>query len=122
MTIQQRNEGLLADPLFVGATRPSMKWGVTYMALLAEMIVTMEIFILSKNLLTLLIGLPLHGICMLLCARDARFFDLAALWVRTRVPALLGNLRYWRGSSFSPLSLDPPSAKGRRRASPIVHL
>lgn len=87
-----RNAGLIADPLFVGATRPPMRWGVTYSALLFNLVFTMEVFLVTKNLLTLLICLPIHGVCALLCARDARFFDLLLLWGRTRLPAALGNL------------------------------
>jgi type IV secretion system protein VirB3 len=111
-----RNAGLVSDPLFVGATRPPMKWGVTYSALLLNMVFTMEVFILTKNLLTLLLGGPIHGICALLCARDPRFFDLALLWCRTRLPMLVGNYVFWRASSYSPLILDPPNTAGVRRA------
>src|SRR5205814_3444786 len=75
-------------------------------------------FLLTKNLLTLGLALPVHGLCALLCARDARFFDLALLWGRTRIPALLANARFWRSSSYTPLSLDPPFVGGRRRTSP----
>jgi type IV secretion system protein VirB3 len=100
--------------LFVGATRPSMRWGVTYSALLFNMVFTMEAFLLTKNLLTLLLCLPIHGVCVLLCARDARFFDLILLWARTRLPALMGNLRLWRASSYSPLTLELPDCKGLR--------
>lgn len=107
--------GLTADPLFVGATRPPMRWGVTYAALLVNGVVTMEIFLLTKNLLTLAVALPIHGVCALLCARDARFFDLLLLSGRTRIPALLANARLWRSSSYSPLILDPPEPSGRRR-------
>ena len=112
------NRGLTADVLFVGATRPPMRWGVTYSALLFNLTFTMEIFLLSKNLLLLLLALPIHGLCMLLCARDARFFDLMLMWIRTRIPAFLANLRLWRASTYSPLVLDLPDRKGRRR-SPI---
>ena len=112
--MNERNSGLVADPLFVGATRPSMRWGVTYSALLFNMVFTMEAFLLTKNLLTLLLCLPIHGVCVLLCARDARFFDLILLWARTRLPALMANLRLWRASSYSPLILDLPGRKGRR--------
>jgi type IV secretion system protein VirB3 len=112
--MNERNSGLVADPLFVGATRPSMRWGVTYSALLFNMVFTMEAFLLTKNLLTLLVCLPIHGVCVLLCARDARFFDLILLWARTRLPALMANLRLWRASSYSPLILDLPGRKGRR--------
>ena len=111
------NAGLTADPLFVGATRPPMRWGVTYSALLVNGVFTMEVFLLTKNLLMLGIALPIHGICALLCARDARFFDLLLLWGRTRIPALLANARLWHSSSYSPLTLDPPDARGRRRTS-----
>ena len=55
-----------------------MRWGVTYSALLVNGVFTMEVFLLTKNLLTLALALPIHGVCALLCARDARFFDLAA--------------------------------------------
>ena len=111
----ERNLGLTTDPLFVGATRPPMRWGVTYSALLVNGVFTMEIFLLTKNLLTLVLALPIHGICALLCARDARFFDLVLLWARTRVPALLANARLWKASSYAPLLLDLPDVRGRRR-------
>lgn len=112
---RRRNSGLTAEPVFVGATRPPMRWGVTYSALLFNLVLTMETFLLSKNLLTLLVCIPVHAVCVLLCARDARFFDLLQLWVRTRLPALLANLRFWSASSYSPLPLDLPDARGRRR-------
>jgi type IV secretion system protein VirB3 len=112
--MSERNAGLIADTLFVGATRPPMRWGVTYAALLFNLVFVMEAFLLTKNLLLLLVALPIHGVSMLLCARDARFFDLIALWSRTRLPAVSANLRFWRTSSYSPLQLDVP-ARGRRR-------
>jgi type IV secretion system protein VirB3 len=112
--MSERNAGLIADTLFVGATRPPMRWGVTYAALLFNLVFVMEVFLLTKNLLTLLIAAPIHGLSMLLCARDARFFDLILLWGRTRLPAITANLRFWRTSSYSPLPLDLP-ARGRRR-------
>ncbi len=110
--IMQR--GLVTDTLFVGATRPAMRWGVTYSALLFNLVFTMEVFLVGKNLLTLLVCLPIHGICMLLCARDTRFFDLILLWGRTRMAAAFGNLRFWKASSYSPLVLGLPDARGRR--------
>ena len=109
------NPGLTADPLFVGATRPPMRWGVTYAALLFNLVFTLEVFLLTKNLLTLLCCLPIHGVFALLCSRDARFFDLVLLWGRTRLPAALGNLSLWRASSYSPLLIDVPSRYRFRR-------
>lgn len=114
--MSERNSGLIADPVFVGATRPSMIWGVTYSAVMLNAMAVMEFFLVTKNLLVLLIAIPVHGVGVLLCARDPRFFDLALLWGRTRLPALFSNLTVWRASSYSPLVLDLPSASGRRRA------
>lgn len=114
--MSELNAGLTADPLFVGATRPPMRWGVTYSALLFNLVFTLEVFLLTKNLLTLPICAPIHGISVLLCARDARFFDLLLLWARTRLPALVGNRRVWKASSYSPLLTDVPDNAGRRRA------
>jgi type IV secretion system protein VirB3 len=120
--MSEREAGLVAHPLFVGATRPPMRWGVTYLALLAEVVVTMEAFLLSKNLMTLLVAAPLHGLAMLFCARDPRFFDLAALWLRTRLPALARNFTHWKGVSYSPLVLDPPNLRGVRRHVPLARV
>ena len=113
--MRSANAGVTADPLFVGATRPPMRWGVTYSALLVNGVFTMEVFLLTRNLLTLALALPIHGISALLCARDARFFDLMLLWGRTRIPALLANARFWKASSYTPLALDLPDVRGRRR-------
>jgi type IV secretion system protein VirB3 len=95
-----RNAGLSADPLFVGVTRPPMRWGVTYSALIFNLVFTMEIFLVTKNLLALLVCAPIHGVCALLCARDARFFDLLC------------------ASSYSPLALDLPRRSGCRSSTP----
>lgn len=116
-----RNEGLTADVLFVGATRPPLRWGVTYAALLFNMVFSLEAFLVTRNLLTLLICVPIHGVCALLCARDVRFFDLLVLWGRTRLPAVFGTLRFWKASSYAPLSLDLPRTNGLRRG-PVVAL
>jgi len=99
-----------------------MRWGVAYPALLLNVVMTMEVFLVTKNLLTLLIAVPVHGLCALLCARDARFFDLLFLFVSTRLPAYLGNARYWKASSYCALMLDLPDRAGRRRASivPVI--
>lgn len=114
--------GLTSDPLFVAVTRPAMRWGVTYSALLMNLVFTMEAFLLTKNLLTLLIAIPIHGVCALLCVKDARFFDLLMLWGRTRLPSLVGSYRYWKAASLSPLALELPDARGRRSATGAVRV
>jgi type IV secretion system protein VirB3 len=117
-----RNTGLTIDTLFVAVTRPPMRWGVTYSALLFNLVFTMEVFLLTKNLLTLLIAVPIHGVCALLCLRDARFFDLILVWGRTRLPAYVSNFRVWRASSYTPLMLDFPDVRGRRHNTVTVQI
>jgi len=115
-----RNTGVTADPLFVGVTRPAMAFGVTYSAMLVNAVVTVELFLLTRNLLWLLVCVPVHGVFWLLCLSEPRFFDLGLLWGRTRGPGLLGNGRFWRANGYSALALDLPDARGRRRALPQV--
>lgn len=115
-----RNAGVTADLLFLGVTRPAMAFGVTYSALLVNAVVTVELFLLTRNLLWLLVCVPVHGIFWLLCLSEPRFFDLALLWGRTRGPGMLGNGRYWRASGYSALALDLPDVEGRRRSLPSV--
>lgn len=120
--MDQRNPGLTCDPLFVAVTRPPMRWGVTFAALLFNLVFTMEVFLLTKNLLTLLIAIPIHGLCALLCLRDARFFDLLLLWGRTRLPAYARNFQVWKASSYCALQIDPPRTNGRRRKAGAVQI
>ena len=108
---------LTTDPLFVGATRPPMRWGVTYSALLFNLVLTLEVFLLTRNLLLLFLSLPVHGVCMLLCGQDPRYFDLLGLWARTRLLAHLGNWRIWQSSSYS--SLDADGNKRARRTGDV---
>jgi type IV secretion system protein VirB3 len=120
--MSEQNTGLIADPLFVGITRPPMRLGVTYQALLLNVVITMEVFVLTKNLLTLLIAIPIHGVCALLCARDTRCFHLMMLWACTRLPAYFGTAHLWRAASYSPLALDLPDNHGRRKNAVTVRV
>lgn len=104
--MSDRNPGLTADPVFLGLTRPPMRWGVPFVALLANGMVTVEAFLITGNLLWLALYIPLHAMAYALCLRDARFFELLALFLRTRAATLLANGRYWRASSYSPLNVD----------------
>jgi len=54
-------------------TRPAMAMGVTYSALLINGMTTVELFLLTKNLLWMLVCIPIHGIFWLVCKNDARF-------------------------------------------------
>ena len=120
--MESRTSGVTVDPLFVGVTRPPMRFGVTYAALLINAAFTMEMFLVTKNLVVLLMLLPIHGVCMLLCARDARYFDLLMVWTKTRLVGYLCSIRLWKGASYSPLALDLPDRRGRRKAVVVVRV
>ncbi|HEX3838364.1 MAG TPA: type IV secretion system protein VirB3 [Steroidobacteraceae bacterium] len=111
---------LTSDTLFVGATRPPMRWGVTYAALIFNLVFTLELFLVSRNLLALALAVPIHGVSALLCAHDPRFFDLLLLWGRTRFPTLLANGLYWKASSYSPLAFAL-GRQSQRRSEPTVY-
>ena len=56
--MRHRNAGLTADPLFVGATRPSMLWGVTYSAVMLNAMCIMELFSTHQELADFAVGGP----------------------------------------------------------------
>jgi type IV secretion system protein VirB3 len=120
--VDDRNTGVTADPLFVGVTRPPMRFGVPYIALLFNAAFTMEAFLLTKNLLVLLLAIPIHGVCMLLCARDPRYFDLLVVWAKTRLLGYFCSIRFWKSASYSPLVLDLPNVRGVRRSQVTVRV
>lgn len=100
------NQGVIADPLFVGVTRPAMALGVTYGAALANGMLTVELFLLTRNLLALLVCLPVHGILWILCAVEPRFFELLLLYVRTR-RRNPGSRSVWRAATYGPAPFRP---------------
>ena len=108
------------DPLFAALTRPPMRWGVTYTALLLNLVLTLEAFLVTRNLLLLGIALPVHGLCVLLCGRDPRIFDLLLLNARTHLPALLASDRRWRAAAYASLPACVGTARhGSRRVPPV---
>ena len=119
MASSDRNLGLTADPLFVGATRPPMRWGVTYSALLFNMVFTMEVFLLTKNLLTLLLGAPIHGVCMLLCARDARSSTSRCYGPEPEFRRVRKSLDL-AGDQLQPAGHPVPDSRGSRRPWPTA--
>lgn len=110
-----RKGGVILDPLFVGVTRPAMTMGVTYSAAIVNFMLTSIVFLLTKNLLWLLICFPIHGVCWLLCKNEPRYFDLLSLagWMYLR--RFPSNRRYWNATTYSPLRFDLPDTEGRRR-------
>ena len=96
----EANEGVVADHLFLGVTRPALALGVPYAALLVNALVTLELFLTTRNLLCLLICLPLHGLAWLACLAEPRFFDLLAVWGQVRMRAGYAGDRTWKAHSY----------------------
>ena len=118
--MQDRNAGLTADTLFVAVTRPPMRFGVTYVAMLMNLVFTMEAFLLSKNLLTLLLSLRIYRVCGLLGARATRNFDLLVVWERPVCSAMF-FLTILEGAA-SPAQLDSRRSPGDGGSGAVVVL
>ena len=99
--------GVRADMLFVGLTRPAMAFGVPYAVLLAAAVMTVEAFLLSGNLLALLISAPLYGLCRLACSAEPRYFELWADWAPRAIRQRLANSAYWSARSLGPFTAAP---------------
>lgn len=115
--MDKQEADLLADPLFVGLTRPTMKAGVTFQGNVINLMITTCAYIITKNLLYLGICLPIHGVFYAICAHDPRAFELLILWFRTRFLNLLSYQfkPYWKSSSYSPLEQRDVSDKSNRK-------
>jgi type IV secretion system protein VirB3 len=91
---------LVSDPIFAALTQPQMIGGVTYRYAVFNLIVTLEVFLLTKSFWSLLIAPVVHVIGYLGCLREPRFFDL---WI-TRVSQCprVRNHGFWRANAYRP--------------------
>lgn len=92
--------GLERDTVFVALTRPQMFAGVTYTYFIANAVIATELFLIFRSAWVLVIALAIHGIGMVLCLREPRFFDL---WITriSRCPRVR-NHGLWRCNSYRP--------------------
>lgn len=103
--MSDKEDDLLADPLFVGLTRPTMIGGVTFQGIMLNMMITTGVFMVTKNPLHLGVALPIHAVFYGICAHDPRAFELLGLWFRTKFDNQLSRWfrPYWKASSYTPL-------------------
>lgn len=81
-------------------TRPQMFAGVTYSLFVANLVIATELFLIFKSLWVIAIALVLHGLAMLLCLKEPRFFDL---WLaRVSQCQRIKNYRIWGCNSYRP--------------------
>lgn len=91
---------LQTDPVFAALTRPQMLGGVTYSFAVLNLIVTVEVFLVTRSFWALALAVVLHLGGSLLCAREPRFLDL---WIlrASRCPRVR-NHRFWTANSYAP--------------------
>lgn len=91
---------LASDPVFAALTRPQMIGGVTYAFAVFNLIVTVEVFLITRSFWALLIAAGLHAAGYLGCLREPRFFDL---WItKLQTTPRVRNFAFWRGNSYRP--------------------
>ena len=88
------------DTCFVALTRPQMFGGVTYSYFVANVVVATELFLMFKSLWVIAAALVVHGGGVLLCLKEARFFDL---WLaRISKCPRIKNYEIWGCNSYRP--------------------
>ena len=104
--------GIKVDDLAVGLTRPSMKWGVTYTAMVVNGMVSLEALIWTQKLQWFLIIVPIHAVFALICRHDPRAFELLFLWLKTKAGNLFRTFNLV--STYSPLARRKPIGATKR--------
>lgn len=93
------DETLHLSPLFVGLTRPAMKFGVTFDYLGVSSLVTLCVVILLNNPLLGIVYIPLHVFGALVCWFDP--FAFTILMKRAQFNTM-PNKKYWGCFSYAP--------------------
>lgn len=86
--------------MFVALTRPQMFAGVTYTWFVANAVIATELFLIFGSAWVVVLALVVHGIGVIACLREPRFFDL---WL-TRIGRCprVRNHAIWRCNSYRP--------------------
>lgn len=90
------------DVLFVGVTRPALRFGVPYAALIVNALITLELFLLTRNLLSLVVAAPIHGLVWGLSVSEPRFFELLKVWALVRARAVGAATAPWSVLAYGP--------------------
>jgi type IV secretion system protein VirB3 len=88
------------DIVFTALTRPQMFAGVSYSYFVLNLVVTTEVFLITKSFWAVVAAGFLHLIGYVACRREPRFLDLLILRASKcpRVP----NFGFWRCNSYAP--------------------
>lgn len=92
--------GFDRDAVFTALTRPQMFGGVTYSLFILNAVLATELFLIFKSAWVVFAAFVVHGVSVLLCLKEPRFFDL---WL-TRVSRCprVKNYKVWGCNSYRP--------------------
>lgn len=91
---------LVSDPIFSALTRPQMVCGVTYGYAVFNLIVTLELFLITRSFAVFAIAAVLHIVGYLGSLREPRFFDL---WItKLRHCPRVKNFWFWGANTYRP--------------------
>jgi type IV secretion system protein VirB3 len=93
-------QALQRTPVFRALTQPQTFAGVSYSYFVINLVVSTEVFLVTRSFASLLAPVTLHVVGYLASLREPRIFDL---WIRRvskcpRVP----NYGFWRCNSYAP--------------------
>jgi len=91
---------LARTPVFRALTQPQTFAGVSYSYFVINLVVSTEIFLVTRSFLSLLAPVALHVIGYLASLREPRIFDL---WLKrvSKTPRA-ANFELWRCNSYAP--------------------
>lgn len=91
---------LRKTPVFRALTQPQMFAGVTYSYFVINLVVTTELFLVTRSFWALLAPVIIHAVGYVASLREPRIFDL---WI-TRMSrcARIPNYGFWRCNSYMP--------------------
>lgn len=93
-------EPLAASPVFRALTQPQMFAGVTYSFFVINLVLTTELFLITRSGWSLLAAVIIHIAGYLACLHDPRIFDL---WItKASRCARSPNFSFWRCNSYMP--------------------
>jgi type IV secretion system protein VirB4 len=90
---------LVRYPVFLGMTRPPLKFGITFGSFIVLSMGTMLLFLGTSSFWSLLFFGVGYPVCYVLCGRDPRIFSM--LWVRLWGTRGLKS-SYWGAKAYSP--------------------
>lgn len=91
---------LNATPVFRALTEPQMFAGVTYSFFIINLVLTTELFLITRSGWALLAALFVHMVGYVACLHDSRIFDL---WLKkVSRCSRVRNFSFWRCNSYAP--------------------